>query len=141
MITQEFKYLTLIISKSYQFTKKGSKISSFDIFLAVIDFICTLFAYFSIRTPKIAAQNINPIICTRNCVKKLIENCLVHLAVKSGYFWHFLATFGIENGFMITLPTFVDLNYAENMCHVRVHLMKLKITWPNMVIFHILKIC
>ena len=60
---------------------------------------------------------------------------------KFGYFWHFLATFGIENGFMITLPTFVDLNYAENICHVRVHLMKLKIAWPNMVIFHILKIC
>ena len=60
---------------------------------------------------------------------------------KLGYFRHFLATFGIENGIMITLPTFVDLNYAENICHVRVHLMKLKIAWPNMVIFHILKIC
>ena len=59
---------------------------------------------------------------------------------KFGYFWHFLATFGIENGFMITLLIFGDLKYAENMCHGRVHLMKLKITWPNMVIFHILKI-
>ena len=130
MITQEFKNLTLIISKSYQFTKKGSKISSFDIFLAVIDLICTLFAYFSIRTPKIAAQNINPIICTRNCVKKLIENCLVHLAVKSGYFWHFLATFGIENGFMITLLIFGDLKFAKTMCNVEVDIIKLKIIWP-----------
>ena len=60
---------------------------------------------------------------------------------KLGYFWHFLPTFGIEKGFLITLPTFGDLKYAENMWHVRVHLMKLKITWPNMVIFHILKIC
>ena len=46
---------------------------------------------------------------------------------KFGYFLHFLATFGIENVFMITLPNFGDLRYAENMDHVRVHIIKLNI--------------
>ena len=69
------------------------------------------------------------------------KDSLIKENSKFGYFWHFLATFGIVKGFLITLPTFDDLKYAENMWHVRVHLMKLKITWPNMVIFHILKIC
>ena len=60
---------------------------------------------------------------------------------KFGYFWHFLATFGTENGFMITLPIFGDLRYAENMYHVRVHIIKLNIKWTHRVIFHILKFC
>ena len=33
---------------------------------------------------------------------------------KSGSFLHFLATFGIENGFMITLAIFGDLKFAKN---------------------------
>ena len=60
---------------------------------------------------------------------------------KYGCFWHFLATFGIENGPMITLSIFDDLKFAENMCHIRVHNIKLIITKTHKVIFHILKIC
>ena len=46
---------------------------------------------------------------------------------KYGYFLHLLATFGIENGYVITLPLFGDLKYAENIYHVRAHILKLKI--------------
>ena len=60
---------------------------------------------------------------------------------KLGYFWHFLATFGIEKGFLITLPTFDDLKFAKNMCHIRKPTKKLQIIWSHRVIFHILKIC
>ena len=60
---------------------------------------------------------------------------------KFGYFWPFLATFGIEIGSMITLLTLDDLKFAENMCHVCETIMKLKIIWTHMVFFHILKIC
>ena len=49
---------------------------------------------------------------------------------KFGYFWHFLATFGIENGSMITLLIFGDLKFAKTMCNVEVDIIKLKIIWP-----------
>ena len=45
---------------------------------------------------------------------------------KFGYFWPFLATFGIENGFMITLAIFDDFKFAKNMCHISIHIIKLK---------------
>ena len=60
---------------------------------------------------------------------------------KSGYLWPLLATFGIENGSMITLPIFDDLKSAKNMCHIRKPILKLKIICTHRVIFHILKIC
>ena len=47
-----------------------------------------------------------------------------------GYFWHFLATFGIENGSMITLLIFGDWEFANTMCNIEVDILKLKITWP-----------
>ena len=72
--------------------------------------------------------------------KSVIVNMIANI-LKYGYFFHFLATFGIENGSMITLPFFGDLKYAENIYHVRVHIIKLKIKYTHWVIFHILKIC
>ena len=60
---------------------------------------------------------------------------------ENGYFRPFLATFGIENGFMITLAIFGDLKFAKNMCHISTHIIKLKRIWTHRVIFHILKIC
>ena len=60
---------------------------------------------------------------------------------KSGYFQHFLGTFGIENGFNITLPNFDDLKFAKTVCHIRKPTKKLQIIWSHRVIFHILKIC
>ena len=47
-----------------------------------------------------------------------------------GYFWHSLATFGIENGSMITLPTFGVFEFAIIMYDVWEDIIKLKITWP-----------
>ena len=44
---------------------------------------------------------------------------------KSDSFWPFLATFGIENGSMITLAIFGDLKFAKNMCHISIHIIKL----------------
>ena len=55
---------------------------------------------------------------------------LISENLKFGYFWHFLATFGIENGSMITLPIFGVFKFAKIMYDVRVDIMKLKITWP-----------
>ena len=46
---------------------------------------------------------------------------------KTGSFWPFLATFGIENGSMITLPIFDDLKSAKNMYNIREPNIKLKI--------------
>ena len=66
---------------------------------------------------------------------------LISKISKSGSFLHFLATFGIENGFMITLAIFGDLKFAKNMCHIIIHIIKLKKSWTHRVIFHILKIC
>ena len=60
---------------------------------------------------------------------------------KIGTFWPFLATFGIENGSMITLAIFGDLKFAKNKCHIGIHIIKLKRIWTHWVIFHILKIC
>ena len=72
------------------------------------------------------------------------ESCRASLNLDSsyfGYFCHFLATFGIENVSMITLLIFWYLKFAETMYNVEVDIIKLKITWSHMVIFHILKIC
>ena len=64
--------------------------------------------------------------------KSIIMTMIANI-LKYGYFFHFLATFGIENGSMITLVTFGYLKFAKTI--------KLKITWSHRVIFHILKIC
>ena len=66
---------------------------------------------------------------------------LISENLKFGYFWHFLATFGIENGSMITLPIFGDLKFAKNIYHVRERIEKIKTSCTHLVIFHILKIC
>ena len=47
---------------------------------------------------------------------------------KYGTFWPLLATFGIEIDSMITLPNFGNLIVAENMCHDRKTIPKLKIS-------------
>ena len=60
---------------------------------------------------------------------------------ENGYFRPFLATFGIENGFMITLAIFDDFKFAKNMCHISLHIIKLKKSRTHSAIFHILKIC
>ena len=47
-----------------------------------------------------------------------------------GYFWHFLATFGIENGSTITLLIFGDLKVNKTMYNIWIDIPKLKLTWP-----------
>ena len=102
------------------------------------------FCIFSHQMIKKCAQKAYLVICFLNCKKDQIWNSLIHHTDKNGYFgtfWRLLTTFGIENGSMITLPFFGDLKYAENIYHVRVHIIKLKIKYTHWVIFHILKIC
>ena len=72
--------------------------------------------------------------------KSIIMTMIANI-LKYGYFFHFLATFGIENGFMITLAIFGDLKFAKNKCHIGIHIITLKKNWTYRVIFHILKIC
>ena len=60
---------------------------------------------------------------------------------KFGSFLHFLATFGIENVFLVTLAILGDLNIAKNMCQVCITIFKPKIICTHRVVFHILKIC
>ena len=42
----------------------------------------------------------------------VIVNMIANI-LRYGYFFHFLASFGSENGSMITLPFFGDLKYSE----------------------------
>ena len=45
-----------------------------------------------------------------------------------GYFWHFLAIFRIENGFLVTLLVSGHLNFMIKVHNVKVDIIKVKIT-------------